>query len=179
MPIETRTRLDVPHPQDMKKTRPAGRFGTADTHLADTEHPEVEAKFSYRFGDAVFGLETVCISARPDDEVDLSRFRVAYPWGRWEKAARIATLQALDREGVWKRGLQDRSPRIEKLMAIAEEYRQNLSAGVRDPVGEIARRHEVKPSTARSWIYRARQRGLLGPGTSRTAGEAGPAALPS
>jgi transposase-like protein len=60
---------------------------------------------------------------------------------------------------------------MNKYSAIAAEYRENVKNGLSDPVGEIARRHGVKPSTARGWVYRTRKLGFLGHARGRTSGE--------
>ena len=121
------------------------------------------------------------------------------PLARWEQAAR-ARLTALIREdprlistqrrvdelrAITERATATASRRRdikpssrrqarshERLLKVADEYRANLMAGRPDPVAEIARRHDVNPSTARSWVHRARQLGFLDPAIGRTAGEA-------
>jgi hypothetical protein len=69
-------------------------------------------------------------------------------------------------------GARRRVRSIGRLEAVAQEYRANLAAGLPDPVASIARAHDVQPATARSWVYRARKAGLLGPAVgSARAGE--------
>lgn len=58
-----------------------------------------------------------------------------------------------------------------KLAQAAVDYRALLADGRDDPAAEIARRHDITPATARSWIYRARKAGFLGRAKDRTAGE--------
>lgn len=118
------------------------------------------------------------------------------PMATWERAAQAAVQQVLDdvvakvarsRSATAKALLQsvreampelaelpDFHPRVQSalhLAEVAQEYRRNLAAGLPDPVKEIARQHDVKPATARSWIHRARKSGFLNPAVGRTAGE--------
>lgn len=56
-----------------------------------------------------------------------------------------------------------RKERLTHLAGVAQEYRENVMAGVSDPAGAIARRREANPSTVRTWLKRAREVGLLPP----------------
>lgn len=60
---------------------------------------------------------------------------------------------------------------LRRLALTSVEYQTLLADGRADPAAEIARMHQVTPSTARSWIHRARKAGFLGPAVSRTPGE--------
>lgn len=60
---------------------------------------------------------------------------------------------------------------LRKLAEAAVIYRDLVTEGRADPSAEMARVKNVSPATARSWIYRARQVGLLGPAVGRTPGE--------
>lgn len=62
---------------------------------------------------------------------------------------------------------------LRRLAEVAVEYQRYLMEGRTDPAAEIARQHDVKPATARSWIHRARAARLL---TQPTAFKAGTAA---
>jgi transposase-like protein len=68
-------------------------------------------------------------------------------------------------------GGRRRARSLRKLADVAAHYRELLSMGRADPAAEIARTNDVSPSTARTWIHRARQAGLLGPAVGRTPGE--------
>jgi hypothetical protein len=57
------------------------------------------------------------------------------------------------------------------LARIAREYRENLAAGVSDPVAAIARERSWTASKVRTLVYRARKQGFLGPAVGRVAGE--------
>lgn len=61
---------------------------------------------------------------------------------------------------------------LRKLAEVAVIYRELVKEGRSDPATELARIKKTTPTTARSWIHRARQAGLLGPAVGRTAGEA-------
>lgn len=50
---------------------------------------------------------------------------------------------------------------LQRLAVVAVEYQRHRLEGRTDPAAEIARKHGVKPATARSWIHRARAAGLL------------------
>lgn len=60
---------------------------------------------------------------------------------------------------------------LRKSAAIALDYRNELMDGRSDPAMAIAENYGVSPSTARSWIHRARTAGFLAPAVGRTAGE--------
>jgi hypothetical protein len=47
------------------------------------------------------------------------------------------------------------------LAAVAEDFVREQLSGSPDPGAAIARQHNVKPATARSWVHRARKAGLL------------------
>lgn len=148
------------------------------------EEHAVLAVFSYkRRGPSVVLTE---LAIRPIDDAHLSptAIRGRPPFTSWEKAARTAVLER------WRGPRGEASPsrrseaggKQERRVAdpvdyalVAAEYRSNVKAGLRDPVGEIARMHEVKPGTARAWVYRARKRGLLGGAHLRSSGETTPA----
>ncbi len=109
------------------------------------------------------------------------------PWPTWERTARAAVMEQaredhrriMEVAGVYDEvaslhpELTDRrSARSHaRLVGIAREYRKNLVDGVPDPVGAIARAHDVKPVTARSWVHRARKEGYLDPAAGPVAGE--------
>ena len=59
---------------------------------------------------------------------------------------------------------------LHKLALVAVQYRQLLAAGRRDPANAIAQQYSVSSATARSWIFRAREKGFLGQAYNRTAG---------
>lgn len=60
---------------------------------------------------------------------------------------------------------------LRKLASVALDYRNELMHGRPDPAVVIAGKYDVSPSTARSWIHRARAAGLLAPAVGRMAGE--------
>lgn len=60
---------------------------------------------------------------------------------------------------------------LRKLANVAIDYRNELVHGRPDPAVAIATKYGVSPSTARTWIHRARNAGLLAPAVGRTAGE--------
>lgn len=60
---------------------------------------------------------------------------------------------------------------LRKLASVAVDYRNELMHGRSDPAVAIAFKYDVSRSTARSWIHRARNAGLLAPAVGRTAGE--------
>lgn len=58
------------------------------------------------------------------------------------------------------------------MTVIAMYYMDLVARGRSDPAVEIARHFGLTPTTARSWIHRARKAGLLGAAVGRTAGTA-------
>jgi hypothetical protein len=114
----------------------------------------------------------------PLTNVDLQR---RYPLASLERAARTSVIERWfesESDVGAKERIEADHPRairvitqLAKYSAIAAEYRENIKNGVRDPAGEIARQHGVKPSTARGWVYRTRKLGLLGEARGRTSGE--------
>ncbi len=116
-------------------------------------------------------------------EISISHLRGGYPWIRWEGAARTAAWElasgspGLANEAVSPSTLlrkERRGRATDLLVQVAREYRTNVKRGLHDPVSQIARDHGVKPATARAWVFRARDLGLLGPARGPTAGEAVP-----
>lgn len=67
---------------------------------------------------------------------------------------------------------QRRFRSLRRLVLVAGDYMHMLIEGRSDPAAEIAREYNVSPSTARSWIHRARKAGFLAPAVGRTAGVA-------
>jgi hypothetical protein len=80
------------------------------------------------------------------------------PVAVWHRASRalLVVEEVSSQEG------EEAGKETRRYAHIAEEYRRNVAKGLRDPAAEIARSHKVKPATARAWVRRARQRGLLG-----------------
>lgn len=68
-------------------------------------------------------------------------------------------------------GGRRRRTSLRKLANVAIDYRAALMNGRSDPAAAISEKYGVSPSTARSWIHRARAAGLLSPAVGRTAGE--------
>lgn len=60
---------------------------------------------------------------------------------------------------------------LRKLASVAIDYRNELMHGRPDPAAAIASKYYTSPSTARSWVHRARAAGLLAPAIGRMAGE--------
>ena len=165
--------------------------------ISDPLHPEVSVRFDYSLdvdqkNPALSGVHLT--GAGDNGEVDVQDFR-ELPMGRWEKAGRVAALEALDHERKERNeqalaDLQAAADRgdfrakraltaMNRLLTVAVQYRDNVARGVPDPVAQIARTEGVKPATARTWVRRARQAGLIGPAFGPTAGERGPAARKS
>lgn len=165
--------------------------------VSDPDHADICAEFHYGLDEKQNDPSLIEVRfTRPDDqgELDVSAFRER-PIGRWEKAARSGALSALDEER------QERNAQIleslqaaadqgdfqarralsalTRLLSVALQYRENVASGVRDPVAQIARAQGVKPATARTWVKRARQAGLIGAALGPTAGERGPASRKS
>lgn len=67
-------------------------------------------------------------------------------------------------------GARRRDESLRKLARAAVEYHAYLGEGRSDPAIEIARGNGVSPATARSWIFRARKAGLLGPSSGTKPG---------
>jgi Helix-turn-helix domain len=77
-------------------------------------------------------------------------------------------------EGRWKAALE-RGNDSGKLEQVAALYRRAVTAGS-PPSAAIASEFGITQATARKWVQRARERGLLGPALGRRVGEAsGPA----
>jgi hypothetical protein len=146
------------------------------------DEPAVVAVFRYvRRGKNVV-LTEVAIRAPGDQPLVAANLHRRYPLASWEKAARASVIE------LWRESMGEIVPRhpfestdpreqrsvdrLNRYAGIAAEYRHNVKKGLRDPVGEIAREHGVKPSTARGWVYRSRRLGLLGQARGRTSGEA-------
>lgn len=181
-----------------------GKRRHLDIYVRDSEHPFLEAVFSYSVSPGTAGEFMHGMSIGPRAETPSNERRVLtvteirdLPVARWERAARarlkslviedpalVATQEDIDElramvdrvisKQAKKGPLSKRAEREQHLLTIAQEYRRNLMEGVHNPVGEIAVRHKVNPSTARSWIHRARELGFLDPAPGRTAGEATP-----
>jgi transposase-like protein len=160
--------------------------------IVDDEHPDIEARFAY-WQPPEGPLVPFGISVLPHD-LDTSRSPAltvshlrSLPLARWQRAARAKATEELrgtagplaeharEMEGVLSGQRQSRDMRAIRaaahLIEVAGEYRDNLKAGLPDPVAEIARQHGVNPSTARAWVFRARKAGILGPASGPTAGE--------
>jgi hypothetical protein len=144
--------------------------------LRDDDYPWLIGSFVYRNLDGFLDLVSVTVEEDDDslsrEEISVWALRREYPWGAWQRAARSAAADEL-----WSWGLRpgevdrDIDSMDTRLLLVAAEYRENLKAGVRDPVARIARRHKVPPGTARSWVHRARNAGMLGEAKDRAAGE--------
>ncbi|HYN64056.1 MAG TPA: hypothetical protein VES36_05580 [Candidatus Limnocylindrales bacterium] len=102
------------------------------------------------------------------------------PAARWQSAAYAAlvirlreVLRGTERPiAAYHKDTPRATKSMSRLLLVAYAYRLNVAAGMRDPVATIAREYQVKPSTAASWVFRARKAGLIGPAAGRTAGEA-------
>jgi hypothetical protein len=137
----------------------------------------------FRYAPRQKALELTEIALRHTDgspltNVDLQR---RYPLASLERAARTSVIERWHESegdvGAKERFEADHPTAVRvieqlaKYSAIAAEYRESVKNGRGDPAGEIARRHGVKPSTARGWVYRTRKLGLLGEARGRTSGE--------
>lgn len=136
------------------------------------DRPGIAAAFHYeRRGRGVI-LTEVALRRGGGGSLVAADLRRRYPLASWEKAARTAVLEESGSGVPLLRVTGERAvERLSRDMQVAFEYRDNVKKGLRDPVAEIARRHGVKPSTARGWVYRCRRRGLLGAARGRTSGE--------
>jgi hypothetical protein len=89
------------------------------------------------------------------------------PLQSWETAAKMFWVRRRASHLPVQGGQSERF-----LETVAEDYRTFLARGERSPAKAIAEKYGSKPATARSWIYRARLAGLLGPADSTRSGEA-------
>lgn len=88
------------------------------------------------------------------------------PWARWQRAAYAKVRE----ETAQKAPVNEANAALFRLAEVAGAYRMNVARGDRDPVSAIAREYDVKPATARSWVYRARKAGLIDPTLTRKGG---------
>jgi hypothetical protein len=154
----------------------------AEVHGVLDAWEELAAVFRYRRrGQTVELTEVTLRAVQPGVALSTGDLRSRIPLVSWEKAAR-ATVLELWRESEGEvvsrhRATAERPEEeqvanmVNKYAMVAAEYRKNVSKGLRDPVAEIARRHDVQPSTARGWVYRSRKMGHLGKARGRTSGE--------
>jgi hypothetical protein len=159
--------------------------------LSDLDYEHLRIEFVYEGALSLEALELISVVVARKDarrrsdtgpEISAADLRDGFPWARWADAARKEAFEVVFDEALQAHRLGESfgdGPGVEEmysdrdlfLMSIAEDYRRNVSMGVRDPVGQIARVEGVKPGTARTWIYRARQAGFLGPAKGPTPGE--------
>ncbi|MDP9225722.1 MAG: hypothetical protein M3P18_18150 [Actinomycetota bacterium] len=159
--------------------------GGVAVSLWDEQFPHLRVDLRFEDGDDQLPLDSVCvqrdkIDSMPNPAISTQELRAEFPWTTWERAARAAAANFLishyadRRPGLSPNGLfEPRSSFDALLLQVVEEYRANVVSGVRNPAAMIAEKHGVKPATARSWLHRARQLGLLGPAADRAAGEVG------
>jgi hypothetical protein len=174
-----RTKLDTSHLAQDKALA---------VEVTDSDYPELLARFAYDwYITSDFVLVSVSVSrasgrARLGFGLTMSQMR-DLPLSTWQQAAYAAAveqiLKPLTRATTDAPHTADVATRIitsvprnpGRLVAVAADYRAKVAAGIRNPSAEIARTYGVKPSTARSWIHRARAVGLLGPAPRNSAGE--------
>jgi hypothetical protein len=153
--------------------------------VTDDDYPDVEASLSYVPGPGGH-LRAIEIAQRelrsgssfaprtpflrPSGIADL-------PFARWHRVAQAQArmkseefreaVRAVQAELKKKRpkGLRagQQHDARQRLARLAEDYRLNLLAGLPDPVGMLARKHQVAPGTARALIHKARKIGFLPP----------------
>ena len=158
-----------------------GGIGVA-VSVTDDYYPHLRVRFTFDDGEGTLPLDSVSVERIEEDlkhrpEISVYELRAEFPWAGWERAARVAAAEEFaERVGHLRPvGVESREGSLftRLLIEVAMEYRSNVKAGLRNPAAMIAEKHGVKPATARSWIHRARELGLLGPAKGTTAGEAG------
>lgn len=151
--------------------------------IRDDEYPGLLVTFEYEFHqyENILFRSGFGVHWDPDDppasEISLYEIRRDFPIAVWERAAQSHVVSDIEREdeedGLEAREIQAPSSSEagpSRLFLVAAEYVKNINKGVPDPVAAIARSHRVKPETARSWVHRARKKGLLGPAEAGKAG---------
>jgi hypothetical protein len=141
----------------------------------DEQYPDVAAEFEYEYEPEARFLSRTGVIVRSDPgnpEVTLHEIKRELPLTAWELAARSHVVGAIEadlEEGAEvETPFSDENPPMPFRIAI--EYRMHIKNGVTDPVAEIARNHNVRRETARTWVYRARKKGYLGPTAAGKAG---------
>jgi hypothetical protein len=152
----------------------------------DDEYPYLVIRFEYELTEDRLVRSGFCVRWDRDgaglaSEIGLYEIRRDFPIKAWELAAQAHVVEAID---LARDEAEQGEPHVEptssgeagipRLMTIAIEYKKNIWDGVPDPVAAIARRHGVKPETARSWVHRARKKGYLGPTKPGKAGVSAP-----
>jgi len=153
--------------------------------VTDDYYPHLRVRFTFDDADGTLPLDSVSVERTEEElkhrpEISVYELRAEFPWAAWERAARVAAAEEFaERVGHLRPvGVESSQGSLftSLLIEVAMEYRTNVKAGLHNPAAMIAEKHGVKPATARSWIHRARELGLLGPAKGTTAGEAGVAA---
>jgi len=159
--------------------------GVVAVSLSDEQFPHLLVDFRFEDADEALPLDSVCVQrdksgSTPNPAISTQELRAGFPWTTWERAARAAAANYLmgyyvdRRPGLSPNGFfEPRGSFDALLLQVVEEYRANVVAGAHNPAALIAEKHGVKPATARSWLHKARQLGLLGPAADRAAGEVG------
>jgi hypothetical protein len=151
--------------------------------IRDDEYAGLMASFEYEAHGLDLILSGFSVSRDPDaadvarvEEIRLYQIRRDLPIGVWGRAAQLEVVLAIEsREqkrggGTRVVGTTSSESGTPRLQEVAIEYHENIRQAVPEPVLEIARRHGVKPETARSWVHRARTKGYLGPAEAGKAG---------
>jgi transposase-like protein len=149
--------------------------------LQDDQYPNLRPRF--RFAEAGGALALGSVSVEHADieanpvSITVYQLRADFPWAAWERAARTAAAERLSEPAdhlprpAW--APEESMERWLLLHKVASQYRASVKAGLRNPGAVIAEKHGVNPATARNWVRRAREEGLLGPAKGPTAGETG------